>query len=492
MAAKRIYQLAKEFECDEKKIIEFLTGQGIKVANRLSAVSEDTYNLLKTKLFAPPPPPPPPPPKPEPKPEPVVEKKTAQETPSAETPGETAPPAPAKKKKKKKKKAPQPDEQVEGEENQEDDELASPVNFEAVNAASQAVMGASIVAGNEFLNRYRLTKRQKKEARFHLTRNMDVWGVLQDLKFDDPDSSPIRYWQAVNKLTTKAYKLMQEFGLKNREVMAEMRENMKKVGVKYEPQEIFTDEENQRFEAQQKVLFEVFGHGMGKVNDNLYELKMYAEEQKRYCEHMSFVDYLKNPDAKLERQIPMPFYALAETVLYSIRSIPSHVLFYLENKEQILRGIENFFEWIDGYKKLKEQGADAAKLEKYLYLQEKLFKLIDFMSYDNLLFLRKNKKTIPFDLALNLLNEYRDNMDDPDAERNFKYKVRGITNITYKPKEFIFLYSFADLEPHKDYRTPEMIAAAEAAKVAAEAEKAAAEAAAQAEKENSAAEVDEA
>ena len=70
MAAKRIYQIAKEFECDEKKIIEFLTGQGIKVANRLSAVSEDTYNLLKAKLFAPPPPPPPPP---EPKPEPVAE-----------------------------------------------------------------------------------------------------------------------------------------------------------------------------------------------------------------------------------------------------------------------------------------------------------------------------------------------------------------------------------------------------------------------------------
>ncbi|MBO4779061.1 MAG: translation initiation factor IF-2 N-terminal domain-containing protein, partial [Selenomonadaceae bacterium] len=57
MAAKRIYQMAKEFERDEKEIIEFLIGQGIKVANRLSAVSEDTYNMLKVKYTAPPPPP---------------------------------------------------------------------------------------------------------------------------------------------------------------------------------------------------------------------------------------------------------------------------------------------------------------------------------------------------------------------------------------------------------------------------------------------------
>lgn len=471
MAAKRIYQIAKEFECEEKKIIEFLTEQGIKVANRLSAVSDDTYKLLKAKLFAPPPPEPEP--EPEPKPEPVAEK-TAQVAPVVETApeGEVAPPAPGKKKKKKKKKAPQAEAtegQTEDEENQEDDdEDVPPVNFDAVNAATQKAMAASLVAGNNFLNTYKVSKRKKKESQLHLSRSMDVWGLLQDLKFDDPDSSPIRYWQAVNKLTTKAYRLIQEFGLKNRELMAEIRETFKGLGTEYVPQEIFTDEENQKFAEQQKVLFEAFGHGMGKVNDNLYELKMYAEGQKRYCEHMSFVDYLKNPDSKLERQIPMPFFTLAETVLYSIRSVPMHVFFYLTYKEQILLAVENFFAWIDGYKKLKEQGADPAKIQKYFELEEKLFRLIEFMSYDNLLFINKKKRNIiPFALLLNLLNNYRDNMDDPDAERNFKYKSRGITNLTYKPKEYIFICEFADLEPNKDYRTPEMIAAAEAKKAAA-------------------------
>ena len=91
------------------------------------------------------------------------------------------------------------------------------------------------------------------------------------------------------------------------------------------------------------------------------------------------------------------------------------------------------------------------------------------MSFDNLVF-HKRKKLVPFELALDLLNEYRDNMDDPDAERNFKYKVRGITNIIYKPKEYVFLFSFAGLEPNVDYRTPEMIAEAEAKKAAATAE----------------------
>ena len=477
MASKRIYQIAKEFECDEKKIIEFLTGQGIKVANRLSAVSEDTYNLLKAKLFAPPPPP-------EPKPEPVAEKIPAQVT-TAETPGEEIPEQGKKKKKKKKKKhADQFDPELE--EFKDQPVPFSAPNNEIANAPTQAVYGAAITAGNEFVNHYMPDgKGRFSPFKVGLHRGIDSWTLMQDIKIDDPDSSPVRYWQAVSKLVTKAFKLMQGYGMKNRELLAEMREVTKDVGSKYVPQEIFTDEENQRFAIQQKFLFEVFGHGMGKVNDNLFELKMYAENKKLCCEHISFVDYMTNPDNKLENKIPMPFSVLVDTVLYSIRSVPCHVDFYRDQKPRIIKAIENFYSWIDGYKKLKAQGADAAKLEKYLALEEKLFSLIEFMSFDNLVFLKK-KEVVPFDIVIDLLNEYRDNMDDPDAERNFQYKVRGVTNIIYKPKEYVFLYQFAGLEPHKDYRPPEEIAAAEAKA------KAKAEAAALAEKENPAAESDEA
>jgi len=485
MPAKRIYQIAKEFECEEKKIIDFLTTQGIKVSNRLSAVSEDTYNLLKTKLFAPPPPPPEPKPelKPEPKPEPVVEKTEQVASAATETPAGEAPAQPAKKKKKKKKKNPQANVENPDEEEQEDSELQKPFDFAMVEAATQKVAAASLFSGTDFINHY--TKGVKSKNKAVLYRNMDVWGLLQDLTFDDPDSSPIKYWQAVNKLTTKAFKLMQEYGMKNREILGEMRELFKKAGAKYEPQEIFTEEENALFESQQKFIFETFSHGMGKVNDNLYELKMYAETKKRACEHISFVDYLTNPDNKLENKIPTSFFNLAETVLYSVLSVPRHVDFYEEYKPHVIRSLDNFYAWVDGYKKLKEQGADAAKLEKYLELEKKFFSLVEFMSYDNLVY-HSRKKLVPFELALDLLNEYRDNMDDPDAERNFKYKVRGVTNIIYKPKEYVFLYSFAGLEPNVDYRTPEMIAEAEAKKAAEEAEAAAkaAEEAETAEKEN--------
>lgn len=476
MAAKRIYQIAKEFDCEEKKIIDFLTGQGIKVSNRLSAVSEEIYNLLKTKLFAPPPPPPPPPP-PEPKPESVVEK-PAQEVAPVETPTEAAPTQEgAKKKKKKKKKNPQPEGETpaEGDEAKEeqDPDFQVPISLDAINAASKVVSAAGIIAGNDFIRNYNPdSKRKKRNLAAVLTRGMDVWGLMEDLKFDNPDAAPIRYWYAVSKLVTKAYKLLQDFGLKNRESLGEMRNAMKNVGTKYEPQEIFTDEENQMFEAQQKFFFEAFGHGMGKVNDNLFDLKMYAEEKKRACEHISFVDYITNPENKLETKVPMPFDLLAETILFSIRSVPYHVGFYQENKERILLAIENFYAWIDGYKTLKEQGADPAKLEKYLYLEKKFFKLVEFMSFDNLVYIKRKSKPVPFVAMIDLLNGYRDNMDDPDAERNFKYKTRGVATTLYKPKEYIFLYQLAELEPNKDYRPPEEIAAAEA-KAKAEAEAAA-------------------
>jgi hypothetical protein len=148
----------------------------------------------------------------------------------------------------------------------------------------------------------------------------------------------------------------------------------------------------------------------------------------------------------------------------------------MKNTERLENVLKNFFEWIDGYAKLKEEGADTAKVEKYLDLEKKFISMVEFMSFDNLI---PRKKLVPFDIILDLLNNYRDNLDDPDAERNFKYKVRGVTNLLHKPKEYVFTYQFADLEPQKDYRPPEEIAAAEA-KAAAEAEaqaKAAAEAA---------------
>ena len=482
MAAKRIYQIAKEFECEEKKIMDFLTAQGIKVSNRLSAVSDETYNLLKEKLFAPPPPPPEP--KPQPKPEPVaaVEGQAAPTTPApADQTGEA--PAQGKKKKKKKFKKPQGDDEVDAELEAFKDQ---PVPFmsdnaDVANSLTQAVYASAITAGNDFIDKYVPTGKRRKKA--HLTRGMDTWQLMQDIIIEDPDSSPICYWQAVNKLTTKGYRILQDYGLKNRELLAEMREFVKPVGLNYEPQEIFTDEENQKFEAQQRFMFLRFGHGMGKVNDNLFELKMYAERKKAYCEQMSFVDYLTNPDSMLETKIPMPFNALAEAMAYSIRSVVFHVDFYKEYKELIGAAIENFFAWKDSYKQLKEQGAPAEKLEKYLKLMEKFFSMVEFFSFDNLVYVRKNQPA-PFLTLINLLNEYRDNMDDPDAERNFKYKVRGLASIIYKPKEYIFLYQFGELEPHKDYRTPEMIAEYEAKKAAEAAAKAAAEAEAAAEEKN--------
>ena len=484
MAAKRIYQIAKEFECEEKKIIDFLTAQGIKVSNRLSAVTEDTYNLLKEKLFAPPPPPPEP--KPQPKPEPQQQPAEGQAAPTTPTaPADQTGEAPAQGKKKKKKKFKKPqDDQVDAELEEFKDQPVPFMSGSDADEMTKAVYASAITAGNDFIGKYVPTGKRRKKA--HLARSMDTWQLMQDIIIEDPDASPICYWQAVNKLTTKGYKILQDFGLKNRELLAEMREFVKPVGLNYEPQEIFTDEENHKFETQQRFMFLRFGHGMGKVNDNLFELKMYAERKKAYCEQMSFVDYLTNPDSMLETKIPMPFNALAEAMAYSIRSVVFHVDFYKEYKELIGAAIENFFAWKDGYKQLKEQGAPADKLEKYLKLMEKFFSMVEFFSFDNLVYVRKNQPA-PFLTLINLLNEYRDNMDDPDAERNFKYKVRGLASIIYKPKEYIFLYQFGELEPHKDYRTPEMIAEYEAKKAAEAAAKAAAEAeaAAQAQAEES-------
>lgn len=464
MAAKRIYQISKEFERDEKEIIAFLTSQGIKVANRLSAVSEDTYNMLKAKYTAPPPPPEPEPvPEPEPAPEPAKVESPAQAD-TATPPAEGATPA---KKKKKKKKSAQPAEEPQYEFEMPSEETDSAVSVEELNAATQTISRNAVLAGNVFIQDYHMGLGKKKfnASRPKLSRNTDTWALLHNIKFDDPDATPVRYWQAVNKLTTMAFRLINEYGTFHREILAEMRNLMRPLGFDYESPEIFTDEENQIFDEQRDVLFRRFGHGMGKINDNLFALKMHAEKIKARYEFMDFVEHITNPDDELRSKNRVPFMHVADEIAFSISGIVRRVDFYVQNKESVINVVKNFFEWRDGYAKLKEQGAPAEKLEKYLALEKKFFDLVEFMSFDNLLFCSK-KKVVPFDNALELLNAYRDNMDDPDAKRNFQYKVRGITLVIFKPKEFIFLYQFADLESGKDYRSPEEIAAAEAAKAA--------------------------
>lgn len=474
VAAKRIYQLAKEFERDEKEIIAFLTNQGIKVANRLSAVSEDTYNMLKAKYTAPPEPEPVPEPEP-PKPEPApakVEPPKPETSAQSETPAASAEDAaPAKKKKKKKKKSAQLLEEPQYEFELPSDETDSPVSVEELNSATQVISRNGVLSGNVFIQDYRmgLGKKKYKANSPKLSHFTDTWALLQNIPIDNPDSSPVNYWQAVNKLTTRAFKLINQYGMGRRELLAEMRNLMKPLGFGYEPLETLTDEENQLFDEQRQMIFRRFGHGIGKVNDNLFALKNHAENMKARYEFMDFVEYLTNPDAELRSKERVPFMEIADDVAFCIGGIVRRVDFYVQNKERIINVVKNFFEWRDGYVKLKQQGAPADKLEKYLTLEKKFVDLVEYMSFDNLLFCM-NKKVVPFDNALELLNDYRDNMDDPDAKRNFQYKIRGVTLVIFKPKEFIFLYQLAELESGKDYRPPEEIAAAEAAKAAAETE----------------------
>lgn len=479
---KRIFQMAKEFECDEKKIMDFLAKQGIKVSNRLSAVNEETYNMLKEKFMAPPPPPEP---EPEPEPAPEIKEVLPAETPAEPT--EQPQPAPGGKKKKKKNKQPQsaeqPSEQPQEQQAQPQDpptmKVVSDEKIKNMGKRTQTVLFEGIMAGNEFIQHYTqdfgsvIESNGQTKPKPTLTWNMDTWGILYNMKFDYPDSSPVRYWQSVAKLMTRAFKLLNAFGLKNKEALAQMRDALSALGKKYEPREVFTDEENQKFAEQQQLLFQTFGHGMGLVNDNLYDLKLKAERMKVQCERVNFLDYATNPKNEFRGNdwLWVPFDQLLEMVVFSARGVVRRFKFYYENKERIDNINKSFFEWLDGYAQLKEQGADAAKLEKYLELEEKFVAIAEFMSFDNNLVnykkVKQGKSTV-FDTAVELLQAYRDNLDDPDAERNFKYKIRGLTNILYKPKEFVFMYRFGDLEPHKDYRPPEEIAAAEA-KAAAEA-----------------------
>ena len=360
--------------------------------------------------------------------------------------------------------------------------LVSDAKLDSLDKQTQTVLYEGIVAGNEFIRRYNSNHGQlpppngKKSKVPMLLPTLDTWAILYNHKFEDSDATPARYWNSVAKLMTRAFKINNSFGMSHRESLGKMRDATAPVGKEYEPREIFTDEENQKFAAQQKLLFQSFGHGMGKVNDNLYDLKLKAERMKVQYERMNFLEYVTNPQDELRSNDRVPFNELLEGVTYALRGIARRYHFFFQNEARINRIIKGFFEWLDGYAKLKEQGAPAAKLEKYLALEEKFVDMAEFMSFDNLIVYPNDRKgkPSPVDTLFNLLEAYRDNLDDPDAERDFKYKARGVTNILYKPKEFVFVCRFAGLEPNKDYRPPEMIAAAEA-EAAAKAEAATAE-----------------
>ncbi|MBR4382418.1 MAG: translation initiation factor IF-2 N-terminal domain-containing protein, partial [Selenomonadaceae bacterium] len=218
--AKRIYEIAKELVRDEKEIMEFLTAQGIRVANRLSAVNEDTYNLVKTKFTEQPKVEEPEPPKVE-EPAPKVEQPKAEQNDAAPSP-----------KKKKKNKAQQPPDGTQPPTIQ----MQPQQNLSDLNAATQAVYNEAIKAGNEFIGHYKQVNEKKTDiAGNGMGVAFDSFGLLFSGKVYNADESPALYWRAVNKLTTAAYRKIQRFGLKHKEELAEMREAMKEVGSPYVP-----------------------------------------------------------------------------------------------------------------------------------------------------------------------------------------------------------------------------------------------------------------
>ncbi len=468
MASKRIYQLAKEFERDEKEIIAFLTSQGIKVSNKLSAVNEDTYNLLKAKYTAPPEP------EPEPEPEPAPAEPVAN--------GEQES-APVKKKKKKKNKNPQLDGEEQPDTANQTAAIGQPQptgKKEKELDAAQLVNLEAIKAGNAFIEDYNIgrhSKRSKKRYAPHLYKGIDTWDLLQSSTYEFADTSPVRYYKAANKMATKGLQLIQAYGSTHKEKLAALRNVVSPLGAEYVYDETFTGEENLTFEMQQKFLYKLFDHGMEQVNDRLFDLKKYCERNKVRFERIDFVEYLEGGEDAFETQVRVPFNVLVENIAYSMRGIVRHLEFYLNHKKFVVTVVKEFFEWREGYKTLKQQGADAAKLEKYLELEQKLVDLFEFVSFDNLLYLSKNPRIL-FNEVLEFLKAYRDDIDNPDAERNFKYKILVTTFAAQKPKEFIFLKRFGELDKQKDYRPLEEIAAEEEAaraesKAATEAAKAA-------------------
>ncbi len=425
--AKRIYEIAKELVRDEKEIMEFLTAQGIRVANRLSAVNEDTYNLVKTKFTE------------QPKveePPPKVEEPPKVEQPKAEQTDATSSP-----KKKKKYKAQQPTDGTQSPTIQ----MQQQYNQADINAATQAVYAEAIRAGNEFIGRYKQVNEKKTDiAGNGMGVTFDSFGLLFSEKVYNADESPALYWRAVNKLTTAAYRKIQRFGLKHKEELAEMRETMNEVGAPYVPREIFTDEENERFARQQRFLFTTFGHGQGALNDELLALKIYCERMGVKFEQMNFVDYLVNPDSEFHVKPRVPFSVMSEVIAHGLRGFSRRFAFYQRYKEIIVLALKTFFEWIDGYQKLKEAGAPEAKLQRYLELEEKFIYMTEFMSFDNLLRVPK-KEVIPYVNAIEVLNAYRDDLDNPEAFATFKYDLRGkVMYFLVKPKEFVFLWQLGE------------------------------------------------
>ena len=412
--AKRIYELAKEFARDDKEIIEYLTAQGIRVANRLSAVSEDTYNLLKKKF---------------------TEQPKVEESPKIEEP---APQAASPKKKKKNKVAQTDDGQVAAQAQPASQIQTKPVVSEA---AMQEIYKEAMRAGNEFIEHYTPSGTKKNPpASTIMGTGLDSWGLMQAAKVFDAGDSPALYWKAVNKLTTAAFRKLQRFGLAHREDIAAMREATKAIGEDYVPREIFTDEENARFAKQQHFLFMTFSHGQGTINDQLLALKIYCERMSVKFEHMNFVEYLTDPGCELQIKPRVPFNVMAEVITHSAKAFPRRFFFYKKNKDVVDLVFKTFFDWVDGYQKLKESGADEAKLQKYLELEEKFVYMTEFMSFDNLLHVPK-KDVIPYVNAVEVLNAYRDDLDNPEAEAKFKYDMRGkVMYFIVKPKEFVFMW----------------------------------------------------
>ncbi len=263
-----------------------------------------------------------------------------------------------------------------------------------------------------------------------LSSTFDYHALLTGYDIPAIDKSVIKYHEAVTDLAESFLTKLKDYESEKKGTIIEFDAAGLKLGAEYIERTALSDEENETLEVRQNALARHLSLGMDNVKQQILSVKKQGVALARRIAAANCGKDSLGGLARIEQEERPSFSLLAENLAYIVREALKKIEFYEEHRDFALRLIDMWQEWDNScvdfktqtkadFRSVCEQNGIPADLgtsvyvdwaEKRLAIEQTFLPLAEYALEGHLL-TREGDEPTQAEQALDLLKDYRDNID---------------------------------------------------------------------------------
>ena len=276
----------------------------------------------------------------------------------------------------------------------------------------------------------------------------DIGSMLLEYDSAKIDASVIKYYKAVQSLTTSLLRRLARFEQEQRELIHEFNDVCMEMSRETEAPTGLSSEENALLNSLRLYLKGVLSLGMNEAKEKLHAIKKQANGIERHVEEINIGYNSIYALGQLEREVRASFALLAENMTDIVLNVLQKLVFLDEHRELVEKAAGICEGWTEDYKRFKIERLSALRfaavkdtvneetVEKWCEEWTKLRFAVERMIEPLLEWMidreRSDSEAAPVaEEMISALNEYRSNVDNfylekrKEIHRKYAFKVGG-------------------------------------------------------------------